>query len=160
VSDHTGTEPAATAQAPSVLYVVKQLELATRAHLDAVLRPAGVTALQYTALTVLERRPTMSAADLARASFVRAQSVADLIGALERRGLILREVDSSNRRKLLITLTEEGRQLLAEYAPVIAELEARMLRDLDPGAQATFRAALDSCRRALGTPHRDPQAPA
>jgi DNA-binding MarR family transcriptional regulator len=86
--------------------------------------------------------------------------VADLIGALERRGLVRREVDSGNRRKLLITRTEEGRQFLAEYAPVIAELEARMPRDLDPRAQATSRAALDSCRRALGTPQRDPQAPA
>ena len=119
--DHTETGPASPTQAPSLLYVVKQLELATRAHLDAVLRPSGVTALQYTALTVLERRPTMSAADLARASFVRAQSVADLIGALERRGLIRREVDSSNRRKLLITLTAEGREFLEQYAPVVAE---------------------------------------
>ena len=158
--DRTQTEPASVAHAPSLLYVVKQLELATRAHLDAVLRPSGVTALQYTALTVLERRPTMSAADLARASFVRAQSVADLIGALERRRLIRREVDSSNRRKLLITLTDEGREFLAEYAPVIAELEERMLRDLDPRAQATFRAALDSCRRALGTPQRNARTPA
>ncbi len=158
--DRTQTEPASVAHAPSLLYVVKQLELATRAHLDAVLRPSGVTALQYTALTVLERRPTMSAADLARASFVRAQSVADLIGALERRRLIRREVDSSNRRKLLITLTDEGREFLVEYAPVIAELEERMLRDLDPRAQATFRAALDSCRRALGTPQRHPRTPA
>ena len=43
-------------------------------RLDAVLKESGVTALQYTALSVLERRPTMSAADLARASFVRAQN--------------------------------------------------------------------------------------
>ena len=42
--------------APSLLYVVKQLELVTRAHLDAIVRESGVTALQYTALTVLERR--------------------------------------------------------------------------------------------------------
>jgi hypothetical protein len=64
----------ATPPPPLLLYVVKQLELATRARLDQVLKGSGVTALQYTALSVLERRPTMSSADLARASFVRAQS--------------------------------------------------------------------------------------
>ena len=31
---------------PSVLYTVKQVELAVRHHLDEVLKPAGITALQ------------------------------------------------------------------------------------------------------------------
>jgi DNA-binding MarR family transcriptional regulator len=137
---------------PLLLYTVKQLELATRAHLDAVLRPSGVTALQYTALSVLERRPTMSAADLARASFVRAQSASDLVGALERRGLITRKVDPDNRRRMLITLTDEGRRFLAEYDPVVEQLEQRMLHDLDEEERAALRTSLDACRRALGTP--------
>jgi DNA-binding MarR family transcriptional regulator len=89
----------------SILYVVKQLELVIRARLDAVLRPSGVTALQYTALSVLERRPTISSSDLARSSFVRAQSTHDLVSALTKRGLIERSVDPANRRRLLISLT-------------------------------------------------------
>ena len=75
---------------PMLLYLVKQVELAVRSHLDNLLRPAGLTALQYTALTVLERHPDMSAAQLARNSFVTAQSMADMITALEGRGLIER----------------------------------------------------------------------
>ena len=50
---------------PMLLYLVKQVELAVRSHLDNLLRPAGLTALQYTALTVLERHRDMSAAQLA-----------------------------------------------------------------------------------------------
>ena len=34
---------------PMLLYLVKQVELAVRSHLDNLLRPAGLTALQYTA---------------------------------------------------------------------------------------------------------------
>ena len=41
-----------------LLYLVKQVELAVRARLDELLRPDGLTALQYTALTVLEATPT------------------------------------------------------------------------------------------------------
>src|SRR5260370_17502295 len=75
---------------PMLLYLVKQVELAVRSHLDALLRPAGLTALQYTALTVLERHPDLSAAQLARNSFVTNQSMADMITALKGRGLLQR----------------------------------------------------------------------
>ncbi|MFB7510620.1 MarR family transcriptional regulator, partial [Streptomyces broussonetiae] len=39
---------------PSLLYLLKRTELVVRARLDELVRPAGITALQYTALTVLE----------------------------------------------------------------------------------------------------------
>ena len=142
-------EPRPASAPPSLLYVVKQVELASRARLDAVLRPSGVTALQYTALTVLERRPAMTSADLARASFVRAQSTADLVGALERRGLIRRTADAGNRRRLLISLTDEGRRLLAEYDPLVADLENEMLQHLDARDRESFRGYLDACRDGL-----------
>lgn len=135
-----------------LLYVVKQLELATRAHLEAILKPAGVTALQYTALTVLRRRPEMSSAELARRSFVRPQSTADLVGSLESRDLIARECDPTNRRRLLIRLTPAGRELLATYDPLVDELEERMLAELDDAQRASLRHALQACRRGLSTP--------
>jgi len=142
-SERTDRSPA------SILYVVKQLELVVRARLEAVLRPSGVTALQYTALTVLERRPMMSASDLARASFVRAQSTADLVAALTRRGLIERSVDPTNRRRLLISLTDAGRAFLAAYDPLVAELEEQMLHELDETERAEFRRFIAVGRRAL-----------
>ena len=48
-----------------MLYTVKQVELAVRSHLDDLLKPAGITALQYTALTVLDRRDGISLTELA-----------------------------------------------------------------------------------------------
>ena len=87
------------------MYLVKQVELAIRSHLDDLLRPAGLTALQYTALTVLERHPDLSSAQLARNSFVTAQSMADMITTLEGRGLIERHRDRADRRRLVVALT-------------------------------------------------------
>ncbi|BCY12788.1 MarR family transcriptional regulator [Actinoplanes sp. L3-i22] len=129
---------------PSLLYLVKQLELAVRARLDEVVRGHGITALQYTALTVLERHDGLSAAQLARDSFVTAQSIADMVRALESRGLIRRERNTGNRRELLIHLTPEGRGLLATVAGPVQELEARMTAKLT-GAQA------DELRQSLVT---------
>lgn len=132
-----------------MLYVVKQLELVARARLDEVLRPAGLTALQYTALSVLERQPSMTSSDLARASFVRAQSTSDLVAALTKRGLIRREVDPSNRRRLLISLTDAGYDILHEYDPKVAAIEDDMLRELDDAERERFRHFLVAGRQAL-----------
>src|SRR5690348_14810114 len=97
---------------PMLLYVVKQVELAVRSRLDDLLRPAGLTALQYTALTVLERHPDLSSAQLARNSFVTAQSMADMVTALEERGLIERHRDRTDRRRLVVALTGDARSAL------------------------------------------------
>src|SRR6476620_1201444 len=111
----------ATKTSPSLLYMVKQVELVVRSHLDELVKPAGITALQYTSLTVLERHDGLSAAQLARDSFVTAQSMADLVRSLENRGLIRRERNPHNRRELLILLTDSARELLANYAEPVRE---------------------------------------
>ncbi|MEV0899152.1 MarR family transcriptional regulator [Actinoplanes sp. NPDC049802] len=137
------------ATGPSLLYLVKQLELAVRANLDDLVRPAGVTALQYTALTVLERHDGLSAAQLARDSFVTAQSMADMVRALETRGLIRRERNSGNRRELLIRLTADGRALLAAVAADVRALEDRLRAKLTDEQAAAFRQSLITAWQSL-----------
>ncbi|MET8076674.1 MarR family transcriptional regulator [Streptomyces sp. NPDC005303] len=134
---------------PSLLYMVKQVELVVRSHLDELVRPSGITALQYTALTVLERHDGLSAAQLARDSFVTAQSIADLVRSLETRGLVRRERNPKNRRELLILLTEEGRALLAQHEGPVRELEERMVRDLTAHQTEQLRQALTTAWHAL-----------
>ena len=129
--------------------MIKQVELVVRSHLDELLKPAGITALQYTSLTVLERHDGLSAAQLARDSFVTAQSMADLVRALETRGLVRRERNPRNRRELLILLTESGRDLLARHAEPVRELEERMVRDLTAHQTDQFRLALSKAWHAL-----------
>ncbi len=136
---------------PSLLYAVKQVELAVRARLDEVVRLAGLTTSTYTALTVLERRTGLTTAELARNSFVTPQAMADIVTALERRDLIGRHADPGHGRRRLISLTAAGRAVLAELAPAVAALEERMLADLDGEARAALRRALNACRSALSS---------
>ena len=134
---------------PSLLYMVKQVELVVRSHLDALVKPEGITALPYTALTVLARHDGLSAAQLARDSFVTAQSMADLVRSLESRGLVRRERNPRNRRELLILLTDAGRELLERVAGPVRELEERMVRDLTSHQADQFRQALSKAWHAL-----------
>jgi DNA-binding MarR family transcriptional regulator len=137
------------AEDTTVLYAVKQVELAVRSHLDALLRPAGLTALQYTALTVLRRREGLSAAELARNSFVTPQSMADMVVALESRGFISRRRDPANRRRLLLGLTEEGADVLREYDGRVQGLETLMLEPLEPDERRALLSYLKLARGAL-----------
>lgn len=134
---------------PTLLYVMKQVELAVRARLDELVRPAGLTALQYTALTVLERHPDLTSAHLARNSFVTAQSMADMVTSLRARGLVDRHRDSSDRRRLVLALTVDGQNLLDRYRPAVVDLESEMLSDLSADQTDDLRRALLSCREAL-----------
>ncbi|CCK25473.1 transcriptional regulator [Streptomyces davaonensis JCM 4913] len=143
----TATHPAKAL--PSLLYMVKQVELVVRSRLDELVKPSGITALQYTALTVLGRHDGLSAAQLARDSFVTAQSIADLLRSLESRGLVRRERNPRNRRELLILLTDEARELLARHEGPVRELEERMVRELTAHQAEQFRQALSKAWQAL-----------
>lgn len=144
-------EPASVAAGPrpSLMYAIKQVELAARAHMDELVKPVGITALQYTALTVLRRHDGLSSAQLARNSFVTAQSMADMVTALERRGLIVRRRDPDNRRALLISLTCAGHELLAAQDAAMTALEERMLADLSERQRLDLEDYLNRCRAAL-----------
>ena len=143
---------AATAERPAsvrMTYLVKQQELAIRADMDVMAREYGLTALQYTALTVLKRHPGMSGAQLSRRSFVSAQAGSEMIATLERKNLITREPDPSNRRILRISLTADGETAVDACESWMDRLEKQMLSGLSvPEAQA-LRGVLDACVLAL-----------
>ncbi len=134
---------------PTLLYVVKQVELAVRARLEEILAPVGLTVLQYTALTVLERHPDLTSAQLARNSFVTAQTMTDMVVSLCERGLVVRHRDPADRRRLVLALTAQGRTLLKVYRRKVADLEAEMVAPLTARQAAQLRASLSACREAL-----------
>jgi DNA-binding MarR family transcriptional regulator len=139
----------------SLLYLIKQVELAVRQELDEAVAAEDLTALQYTALTVLERHPGITSAELARSSFVRAQTMAEMITFLLRRGLVTRERDETNRRQYLLSLSDEGRKVLDSLFDTVADIESTMLEGFDRGQTEILRTYLLRCRQSLsGLPVR------
>jgi DNA-binding MarR family transcriptional regulator len=133
----------------TLLYLIKQVELAVRQSLDEAVATADLTALQYTALTVLERHPGITSAELARNSFVRAQTMAEMVTYLVNRGLVAREHDARNRRQYLLSLTRDGQKVLDGLFGAVADIEARMLEGFDRGQTEILRTYLMRCRHAL-----------
>ena len=151
----SATEEDALDRDVTLLYLIKQVELAVRQALDDVVVAADLTTLQYTALTVLERHPGTTSAELARNSFVRAQTMAEMITYLLGRGLVARERDETNRKQYLLTLTTEGQRVLDELLDAVADIETRMLDRFDGGQTEILRTYLLRCRHSLsGEPPR------
>jgi DNA-binding MarR family transcriptional regulator len=134
---------------PSLLYLIKQLELAVRARLDEVLKTAALTPLQYTALTVLERRENLTTAELARNSFVTDQTMAGMVTALEQRGFIKRENDTHDRRRRVIRLTAAGRRVLDRFRDKVAAVEEELVSGLGTHEAAELRNYVVACHAAL-----------
>src|SRR3954453_2577523 len=102
-------------------YLVKRLEMAERARMEEGLRPLGVTLHQYTAPSILERREGLSAAQLARRTYVPPQAMHQLVASMERDRLIERRPDRENRRILRAWLTEHGAEVLRACHDVVDE---------------------------------------
>jgi DNA-binding MarR family transcriptional regulator len=147
----TSSQPDEPDQPGRTLYLVKQVEQAIRAHLDDLLRPLGLTTDQYTALSVLERREDLTSAELARRSFVRPQTMHEMITGLDQRGFIERRRDPDNRRVLLICLTRKGREMLEKYDQQVQLIEERMLATLGARQRQNLQNALTACRLSLAT---------
>ncbi|HEY0716003.1 MAG TPA: MarR family transcriptional regulator [Streptosporangiaceae bacterium] len=128
---------------------MKQLELAIRAGMDVIAGEFGVTALQYTALSVLARHPGLSAAQMARRSFVSAQAGTEMVGILERKGLVTRTPDAGNRHIKRVNLTPAGHSVLSRCDVQIDQLETKMLDAVAPAEVEVLRKALAACVQSL-----------
>jgi DNA-binding MarR family transcriptional regulator len=129
--------------------LVKQLELAVRAEMDTHARDHGLTTLQYTALTVLQRHPGMSGADLSRRSFVSPQAGNEIVAHLERKALIARTPDAQNRRILRMRLTKEGERVVGACEGWMDDLEKTMLAGLLQSDIGALRDTLETCVRNM-----------
>lgn len=69
---------------------------------------------QAAVLGRLDREGSQSIGDLAAAEQVRPQSMSQTLGELEADGLIRRQPDARDGRRILVELTRQGRRALAE----------------------------------------------
>jgi DNA-binding MarR family transcriptional regulator len=133
---------------PRATYLIKELERAVRARIDEIVQPFRLTAVQYTALSVLSRHPGMSSAELARRSFVSPQASNEMVSVLVRRRLIRRRVDRAGGRALEIFLTTLGERTLSECDEQMDGLEAQLFGGLTRPDETRFREMLRTCRDA------------
>ena len=135
---------------PRLSYVVGRLDRVLRRQLDERLRPHGLTTPQYTTLSILRAPGVLSNARLARRALITPQSMSQILGGLERRGLIRRKPDPDHGRVLRVELTAAGRHVLRECDRAADDIERRMLERLGARDRSKLAPMLVECVRALG----------
>ena len=77
---------------------------------------ANITSPQLVCLLTLAEKGPMTATTISREVYLSPSTIVGILDRLEERGLVKRERASKDRRVVMVTVTEEGRQL-AEHAP-------------------------------------------
>ena len=96
---------------------------------------------QFAALATLERHGPMSPGELAGHERVQPPSMTRVIAALEAWQLVTREAHASDRRQVVLTVTPQGRDLVARARRRRDAWLAQRLTELTPQERATLRAA-------------------
>jgi DNA-binding MarR family transcriptional regulator len=88
-----------------------------------------LTLPESAALVRLDRGGPAASSELARQEQISPQSMGGTLAGLEARGLVSREPDSRDGRRAVISVTEDGRQVLRDRRNSYSQLLARALAD-------------------------------
>jgi DNA-binding MarR family transcriptional regulator len=101
----------------------------------------GLSDTQLAALAALERHGQMTPGELAEHEKVQPPSMTRVIAVLEERGLVMRGPHATDRRQVLLTVTEGGRSVVQQSRRLREAWLAKRLHELTPEERATLRAA-------------------
>jgi DNA-binding MarR family transcriptional regulator len=134
---------------PQIGYALKQAQSLLHLRMEEALRPLQLTVSQYSCLHHLRREPGISAAVLARATFVTRQSMNAMLQQLIDRGLVARPSRAESGRALPTNLTVAGTSALDAAQKLVDGVERRMLAGLSSADSAALAAGLAECVTAL-----------
>ena len=127
----------------SLIYLVGRIDQAIRRELRQRLAHFKLTVTEFTALSVLARRPGLSNAQLARRALVRPQSMIQVLAELEHRGLVARTVDPGHGPDPPRRADPGGRaRSVRETEPGVVAVQDLLFGDLDDATRATVQSAL------------------
>lgn len=107
-----------------------------------------LTLSQTSALVRIDRDGPTTGSELAAAEGIRPQSMATILGRLYERGLVVRRPDPADGRRLLVSLSDAGREGLRGARREKSRRLARAIADeLTPEEQAVLAAALPLLER-------------
>ena len=119
-----------------------------------------VTPVQFAILNALIDIPGEDQVTLAARVAFDAATSGSVIGRLEAKGWIRREVDPMDKRRKLLWVTGEGEQAVAQMKPGVARVQARLLAPLGECELALFVDVLTRLVAAHESAQETAQAPA
>ncbi len=122
------SKPFASPQTEAILNLQRTADQFTRALAEA-LKPMDVSPTQYNALRIVRGagKEGCSCGEIAERMVTHDPDITRLVDRLERRELVQRIRSEEDRRIVKVRITSKGGRTLADLAPVVAELEQRLM---------------------------------
>ncbi|MEV0902076.1 MarR family transcriptional regulator [Actinoplanes sp. NPDC049802] len=127
---------------PELGYLVLQAGRLVQSAVDDVADEFAMPSLDLLALYVLGQHEGLTGRALARMLHVRQSSITPLADRLEAAGLIERQRDETDRRRIWLCPTPAGRDLADRAADVVRATIADAFAPLSPGASEALAALL------------------
>jgi DNA-binding MarR family transcriptional regulator len=117
---------------------------------DKAMRQHGLSRAGRQLLAVIEGAgEPLSPSAISERLLVTTASTTSLLDTLERRGLLARLPDPSDRRRLLVALTDEGRQVVDEFLPQVVALQTAALAGLSEADRVRLLKSLAVIRETI-----------
>ncbi|WP_413208353.1 MarR family winged helix-turn-helix transcriptional regulator [Rhodospirillum sp. A1_3_36] len=117
----------------------------------------GLSVNEWRTLAVLCDNAPLSAKEIVGRSSMDKVNVSRAISALQKKGILERHIDPTDRRRILLRLTRKGRLILTDLLPEVKQVEERMLDGLSAEERDTFlrlMTRVTANARAIGPPIR------
>ncbi|MBE2262391.1 MAG: winged helix-turn-helix transcriptional regulator [Burkholderiaceae bacterium] len=102
-----------------------------------------VTPVQFSIINALMDTPGVDQVTLATRVAFDAATSGSVIGRLEARGWIRRQVDPADKRRKLLWVTQAGEKAAIQMKKAVTRVQKRILSPLDAAEQALFLELLD-----------------
>lgn len=124
-------------------YLLRRAHQRASAIFSAAMAPHNLTPTQFAALVKIRDAAPISQNRLGRLTAMDPATMQGVIGRLGERGLINRTADTKDRRRTLLSLTEEGARLVDLASTHGIKISAQTLAPLDAAEQQAFLALLE-----------------
>ena len=121
---------------------------------------SDLTQRQYAVLAAVEAQEGLTQTDLVRATGIDRSTLADMAARMIAKGLLARERSQADARANAVHLTPEGRAILAQAQPLMAQADARLMRLIGASKRDTFLAQLRQMVAAGEASAEAPEKPA
>lgn len=102
----------------------------------------GISLPEWKVLAIIRHKPGLSAVAVARLAQMDTVAVSRAVTKLLDRDLVMRELDTEDRRRSVLDVSPEGRELHDQIAPLASKLEASLLDELSEEEQRVFAKAI------------------
>ena len=148
-------DPGALNLADVLGYNLRRAHGVQRQRFNAVFAPYRIRPVQLSILGLIHEKRRLKQAELARALDIKRANIVTLLDELERRNLVVRRPERTDRRSRALELTPAGKRLTAELLTLHARLEENVVEHLGQRDHDQLLRLLKKFRKLQTTPYLD-----